>query len=59
MAGRPLRKGNKIRERREVLMHCENVLSDEVDPKELDWNESLWHAQKDCQEDGDDFSDVG
>ena len=31
---------------------------DEVNPKELHRNESLGHAQKYCQEDADDFTDV-
>lgn len=35
------------------------TVRNEIDPQELDRNQSLRHAQKDCKEDTDDFSDVG
>ena len=38
---------------------CWETISDEVDPEKLDWNESFWHADGCCEEDRDNFADIG
>lgn len=35
------------------------TVGDEVDPEELDWNESFWDTESGGQEDADDLTDVG
>jgi len=38
---------------------CWETISDQVDPQELDWDQGLRQAQRSCQEDGDNFSNIG
>ena len=34
------------------------TVCDEIDPKKLYWNEGFWHAENDCKENADDFTDI-